>query len=206
MSVLWQPCFLLILMLTTLYPQLDELSLKPRPSIDLTNNAQSPSHKVQRSTSNQKPRRPTDQSKTRCVHYAGCWMRVCALRLHLYPCHFPSLLQVCLCRLSILRVTVSTSLTTTGGKAQAAPLKFLQARLPQPTERKPRPRPPLVHVSFLLTVVELAVMTWHADFPFLCRTEQHPFNWYKSWEKLSRSWEIYSRCTEWQGQVQTWNS
>ncbi|XP_053504188.1 serine/threonine-protein kinase MARK2 isoform X3 [Ictalurus furcatus] len=42
--------------------ELDELSIKPRPSIDLTNNAQSPSHKVQRSTSNQKPRRSTDQS------------------------------------------------------------------------------------------------------------------------------------------------
>ncbi|XP_026794306.1 serine/threonine-protein kinase MARK2 isoform X12 [Pangasianodon hypophthalmus] len=42
--------------------ELDELSIKPRPSIDLTNNAQSPSHKVQRSTSNQKPRRSADQS------------------------------------------------------------------------------------------------------------------------------------------------
>ncbi|XP_060792304.1 serine/threonine-protein kinase MARK2 isoform X2 [Neoarius graeffei] len=42
--------------------ELDELSIKPRPSIDLTNNAPSPSHKVQRSTSNQKPRRCTDQS------------------------------------------------------------------------------------------------------------------------------------------------
>ncbi|KAK3524308.1 hypothetical protein QTP70_027870, partial [Hemibagrus guttatus] len=42
--------------------ELDELSIKPRPSIDLTNNTQSPSHKVQRSTSNQKPRRSTDQS------------------------------------------------------------------------------------------------------------------------------------------------
>ncbi|XP_046723339.1 serine/threonine-protein kinase MARK2 isoform X4 [Silurus meridionalis] len=45
--------------------ELDELSIKPRPSIDLTNNTQSPSHKVPRSTSNQKPRRSTDQSKTR---------------------------------------------------------------------------------------------------------------------------------------------
>ncbi|TSL04309.1 Serine/threonine-protein kinase MARK2 [Bagarius yarrelli] len=42
--------------------ELDEMSIKPRASIDLTNNAQSPSHKVPRSTSNQKPRRSTDQS------------------------------------------------------------------------------------------------------------------------------------------------
>ncbi|KAM9450734.1 serine/threonine-protein kinase MARK2 isoform 12-T12 [Clarias gariepinus] len=42
--------------------ELDDFSIKPRPSIDLTNNAQSPSHKVQRGTSNQKPRRSTDQS------------------------------------------------------------------------------------------------------------------------------------------------
>ncbi|KAF5908928.1 serine/threonine-protein kinase MARK2-like isoform X11, partial [Clarias magur] len=42
--------------------ELDDFPIKPRPSIDLTNNAQSPSHKVQRSTSNQKPRRSTDQS------------------------------------------------------------------------------------------------------------------------------------------------
>ncbi|KAI4899240.1 hypothetical protein NFI96_023172, partial [Prochilodus magdalenae] len=44
--------------------ELDEISIKPRPSIDLTNNAQSPSHKVQRSTSNQKSRRSTDQSSS----------------------------------------------------------------------------------------------------------------------------------------------
>ncbi|XP_072517701.1 serine/threonine-protein kinase MARK2 isoform X3 [Salminus brasiliensis] len=44
--------------------ELDELTTKPRPSIDLTNNAQSPSHKVQRSTSNQKSRRSTEQSSS----------------------------------------------------------------------------------------------------------------------------------------------
>ncbi|XP_036444275.1 serine/threonine-protein kinase MARK2 isoform X5 [Colossoma macropomum] len=44
--------------------ELDELSIKPRPSIDLTNNAQSPSHKVQRSTSNQKSRRSAEQSSS----------------------------------------------------------------------------------------------------------------------------------------------
>uniref|UniRef100_A0A671Q5R0 non-specific serine/threonine protein kinase n=1 Tax=Sinocyclocheilus anshuiensis TaxID=1608454 RepID=A0A671Q5R0_9TELE len=42
--------------------ELDELSIKPRPGIDLTNNAQSPSHKGQRNTSNPKSRRSTDQS------------------------------------------------------------------------------------------------------------------------------------------------
>ncbi|KAL6470173.1 hypothetical protein MHYP_G00212920 [Metynnis hypsauchen] len=44
--------------------ELDELSIKPRPSIDLTNNAQSPSHKVQRSTSSQKSRRSAEQSSS----------------------------------------------------------------------------------------------------------------------------------------------
>ncbi|XP_067280185.1 serine/threonine-protein kinase MARK2 isoform X13 [Pseudorasbora parva] len=44
--------------------ELDELSIKPRLSTDLTNNAQSPSHKAQRSTSNQKSRRSTDQSSS----------------------------------------------------------------------------------------------------------------------------------------------
>ncbi|XP_066502391.1 serine/threonine-protein kinase MARK2 isoform X2 [Hoplias malabaricus] len=44
--------------------ELDELSIKSRPSIDLTNNTQSPSHKVQRSTSNQKSRRSTEQSSS----------------------------------------------------------------------------------------------------------------------------------------------
>uniref|UniRef100_A0A673J0X9 non-specific serine/threonine protein kinase n=1 Tax=Sinocyclocheilus rhinocerous TaxID=307959 RepID=A0A673J0X9_9TELE len=42
--------------------ELDELSIKPCPGIDLTNNAQSPSHKGQRNTSNPKSRRSTDQS------------------------------------------------------------------------------------------------------------------------------------------------
>ncbi|XP_056302174.1 serine/threonine-protein kinase MARK2 isoform X3 [Danio aesculapii] len=42
--------------------ELDELSIKARPGTDLTNNAQSPSHKGQRSTSNLKSRRSTDQS------------------------------------------------------------------------------------------------------------------------------------------------
>ncbi|XP_062868325.1 serine/threonine-protein kinase MARK2 isoform X3 [Trichomycterus rosablanca] len=41
--------------------ELDELLIKPLNSMDLTNNGQSPSHKVQRVTS-QKPRRSTDQS------------------------------------------------------------------------------------------------------------------------------------------------
>ncbi|KAK9955537.1 hypothetical protein ABG768_015402 [Culter alburnus] len=44
--------------------ELDELSIKPRLSTDLTNNTQSPSHKGQRSTSNQKSRRSTDQSSS----------------------------------------------------------------------------------------------------------------------------------------------
>uniref|UniRef100_A0A671PWD8 non-specific serine/threonine protein kinase n=1 Tax=Sinocyclocheilus anshuiensis TaxID=1608454 RepID=A0A671PWD8_9TELE len=44
--------------------ELDELSIKPRPGIDLTNNAQSPSHKGQRNTSNPKSRRSTDQSSS----------------------------------------------------------------------------------------------------------------------------------------------
>lgn len=70
-----------------------------------------------------------------------------------------SLLQVCPCRLSALRATVSTSLKNTAGKAQAAQLKFLQARLLQPTERKPRPRPPLVNAPFMLTIVTLAKIT-----------------------------------------------
>uniref|UniRef100_A0A4W4DY02 non-specific serine/threonine protein kinase n=1 Tax=Electrophorus electricus TaxID=8005 RepID=A0A4W4DY02_ELEEL len=43
--------------------ELDELSIKPRTNVDFANNAQSPAHKVQRSTSSQKPRRTTDQSK-----------------------------------------------------------------------------------------------------------------------------------------------
>uniref|UniRef100_A0A8C1GKT7 non-specific serine/threonine protein kinase n=1 Tax=Cyprinus carpio TaxID=7962 RepID=A0A8C1GKT7_CYPCA len=42
--------------------ELDELSIKPRPSTDLTNNVQSPTHKGQRNTSNLKSRRSTDQS------------------------------------------------------------------------------------------------------------------------------------------------
>ncbi|XP_068072162.1 serine/threonine-protein kinase MARK2 isoform X18 [Danio rerio] len=42
--------------------ELDELSIKARPGTDITNNAQSPSHKGQRSTSNLKSRRSTDQS------------------------------------------------------------------------------------------------------------------------------------------------
>ncbi|TRY54142.1 hypothetical protein DNTS_034825 [Danionella cerebrum] len=42
--------------------ELDELSIKPRLGADLTNNAQSPSHKGQRSSSNMKSRRSTDQS------------------------------------------------------------------------------------------------------------------------------------------------
>ncbi|KAF7697231.1 hypothetical protein HF521_005649 [Silurus meridionalis] len=50
--------------------ELDELSIKPRPSIDLTNNTQSPSHKVPRSTSNQKPRRSTDQSLSVTVKHS----------------------------------------------------------------------------------------------------------------------------------------
>ncbi|RXN27109.1 serine threonine- kinase MARK2-like isoform X1 [Labeo rohita] len=44
--------------------ELDELSIKPRPGTDLTNNAQSPSHKGQRNTSNTKSRRSTDQSSS----------------------------------------------------------------------------------------------------------------------------------------------
>ncbi|XP_017554263.1 serine/threonine-protein kinase MARK2 isoform X12 [Pygocentrus nattereri] len=44
--------------------ELDELSIKPRTIIDLTNNAQSPSHKVQRSTSTQKSRRSAEQSSS----------------------------------------------------------------------------------------------------------------------------------------------
>uniref|UniRef100_A0A673J3V0 non-specific serine/threonine protein kinase n=1 Tax=Sinocyclocheilus rhinocerous TaxID=307959 RepID=A0A673J3V0_9TELE len=44
--------------------ELDELSIKPCPGIDLTNNAQSPSHKGQRNTSNPKSRRSTDQSSS----------------------------------------------------------------------------------------------------------------------------------------------
>uniref|UniRef100_A0A671Q1J9 non-specific serine/threonine protein kinase n=1 Tax=Sinocyclocheilus anshuiensis TaxID=1608454 RepID=A0A671Q1J9_9TELE len=48
--------------------ELDELSIKPRPGIDLTNNAQSPSHKGQRNTSNPKSRRSTDQSTASFSH------------------------------------------------------------------------------------------------------------------------------------------
>ncbi|XP_051533791.1 serine/threonine-protein kinase MARK2-like isoform X4 [Myxocyprinus asiaticus] len=44
--------------------ELDELSIKPRLGTDLTNNAQSPSHKGQRSSSNLKSRRSTDQSSS----------------------------------------------------------------------------------------------------------------------------------------------
>ncbi|XP_056586224.1 serine/threonine-protein kinase MARK2 isoform X8 [Triplophysa dalaica] len=44
--------------------ELDELSIKPRLAIDLTNNAQSPCHKGQRSSSNLKSRRSTDQSSS----------------------------------------------------------------------------------------------------------------------------------------------
>uniref|UniRef100_A0A9J7XGY7 MAP/microtubule affinity-regulating kinase 3 n=2 Tax=Cyprinus carpio TaxID=7962 RepID=A0A9J7XGY7_CYPCA len=44
--------------------ELDELSIKPRPSTDLTNNVQSPTHKGQRNTSNLKSRRSTDQSSS----------------------------------------------------------------------------------------------------------------------------------------------
>ncbi|XP_073727328.1 serine/threonine-protein kinase MARK2 isoform X12 [Misgurnus anguillicaudatus] len=44
--------------------ELDELSIKPRLGTDLTNNAQSPCHKGQRSTSSQKSRRSTDQSSS----------------------------------------------------------------------------------------------------------------------------------------------
>ncbi|XP_057215872.1 serine/threonine-protein kinase MARK2 isoform X10 [Triplophysa rosa] len=44
--------------------ELDELSIKPRLGTDLTNNAQSPCHKGQRSTSNLKSRRFTDQSSS----------------------------------------------------------------------------------------------------------------------------------------------
>uniref|UniRef100_A0A4W4DY22 MAP/microtubule affinity-regulating kinase 3 n=2 Tax=Electrophorus electricus TaxID=8005 RepID=A0A4W4DY22_ELEEL len=44
--------------------ELDELSIKPRTNVDFANNAQSPAHKVQRSTSSQKPRRTTDQSSS----------------------------------------------------------------------------------------------------------------------------------------------
>ncbi|XP_058613172.1 serine/threonine-protein kinase MARK2 isoform X6 [Onychostoma macrolepis] len=44
--------------------ELDELSIKPRLSADLTNNTQSPSHKGQRNTSNPKSRRSTDQSSS----------------------------------------------------------------------------------------------------------------------------------------------
>ncbi|XP_051959718.1 serine/threonine-protein kinase MARK2-like isoform X2 [Xyrauchen texanus] len=45
--------------------ELDELSIKPRLGTDLTNNAQSPSHKGQRSSSNLKSRRSTDQSSSK---------------------------------------------------------------------------------------------------------------------------------------------
>uniref|UniRef100_A0A8C1FED8 non-specific serine/threonine protein kinase n=1 Tax=Cyprinus carpio carpio TaxID=630221 RepID=A0A8C1FED8_CYPCA len=48
--------------------ELDELSIKPRPSTDLTNNVQSPTHKGQRNTSNLKSRRSTDQSTA-----SFCW-------------------------------------------------------------------------------------------------------------------------------------
>ncbi|CAM4669155.1 unnamed protein product [Leuciscus chuanchicus] len=44
--------------------ELDEQSIKHRLSTDLTNNAHSPSQKGQRSTSNQKSRRSTDQSSS----------------------------------------------------------------------------------------------------------------------------------------------
>uniref|UniRef100_A0A4W4DZ57 non-specific serine/threonine protein kinase n=1 Tax=Electrophorus electricus TaxID=8005 RepID=A0A4W4DZ57_ELEEL len=54
---------LLSILLFTFLCQLDELSIKPRTNVDFANNAQSPAHKVQRSTSSQKPRRTTDQSK-----------------------------------------------------------------------------------------------------------------------------------------------
>ncbi|XP_065143155.1 serine/threonine-protein kinase MARK2 isoform X8 [Paramisgurnus dabryanus] len=45
--------------------ELDELSIKPRLGTDLTNNAQSPLHKGQRSTYSQKSRRSTDQSSSK---------------------------------------------------------------------------------------------------------------------------------------------
>ncbi|KAL1252869.1 hypothetical protein QQF64_017562, partial [Cirrhinus molitorella] len=44
--------------------ELDELSIKPRLGTDLTNNAQSPSHKGQRNTSNPKSRKSADQSSS----------------------------------------------------------------------------------------------------------------------------------------------
>uniref|UniRef100_A0A4W4DXQ7 non-specific serine/threonine protein kinase n=1 Tax=Electrophorus electricus TaxID=8005 RepID=A0A4W4DXQ7_ELEEL len=55
---------LLSILLFTFLCQLDELSIKPRTNVDFANNAQSPAHKVQRSTSSQKPRRTTDQSSS----------------------------------------------------------------------------------------------------------------------------------------------
>lgn len=62
------PAMVIFMTIPPLPPQMDEcisLSMKPRPGSDLTNsNAQSPSHKVQRSTSsNQKPRRATDAGR-----------------------------------------------------------------------------------------------------------------------------------------------
>ena len=62
------PAMVILMTIPPLLPQMDEcisLSMKSRPGSDLTNsNAQSPSHKVQRSTSsNLKPRRATEAGR-----------------------------------------------------------------------------------------------------------------------------------------------
>lgn len=189
-------------------PQLDELSIKPRPSIDLTNNAQSPSHKVQRSTSNQKPRRSTDQSKTCWDHLEVVWIQFCISCLHLYMFFLSFFLSVPAPGLS---VSVKRSQGDSkhiaedyGRKSSGSSAKVPASPLTT-ADRKKTPTPSTVSSRFLPVnssgVGSSNVTLIDADRSFLCHTEQHTFNWYESWEKLSRSWEIYPRCTEWQGQV-----
>lgn len=76
------------------------------------------------------------------------------------------------------------------------------------TDRKKTPTPSTVSSHFLPVnaggVGDDDVIVFDANCSFFfCRIEQHSFNWYESWEKLARSWEVYSGCTEWQRQVGT---
>lgn len=188
-------------------PQLDELSIKPRPSIDLTNNAQSPSHKVQRSTSNQKPRRTTDQSKTRlsCKELlAAVLLRSMLFFLYIFiPVSFSDPapgLSVKRTQGDSKHIAEDYGRKSSGSSAKVPPSPLTTAdRKKTPTPSTVSPRFP--HVNSRVSGDSITV--FGADCSFLCRTEQHPFNWYESWEKLSRSWEIHSGCTERQGQVQT---
>lgn len=167
-------------------PQLDELSIKPRPSIDLTNNAQSPSHKVQRSTSNQKPRRSTDQSKT----FDVVWMQVSHLMLPFIPA--PSSLPAPGLSVSVKRsqgdskhIAEDYGRKISGSSAKVPPSPLTTA------DRKKTPTPSTVSSAFhpgnRVCVGSSDISVFDANCSFLYRTEQHPFNWYESWEELSWS-------------------